>query len=97
MITEIAQIEVLAGSEAGFEAAVREAVPLFLDAVGCHGLALTRSVEVPGRYRLAVEWESVEHHTSLFRGSPAFAAWRALVSPFLDGPPVVEHVQAVGL
>jgi hypothetical protein len=30
-----------------------------------------------------------------FRGSPAFAQWRALIGPFFDSPPVVEHFESV--
>ncbi|AXB48216.1 antibiotic biosynthesis monooxygenase family protein [Amycolatopsis albispora] len=95
MVTEIALIEVHPGQEADFEKAVATAVPLFEAAEGCHGVRLRRSVEFPQRYRLLVEWETVEHHTVTFRGSAAFARWRELAGPFFAAPPQVEHVHDV--
>jgi len=95
MITEIAQIEVGPGDEEAFEKAVARAVPHFLAAEGCHGVRLARSEEFPQRYRLLVEWETVEHHTVTFRGSEGFARWRELAGPYFAIPPVVEHVRDV--
>ncbi|GAA2310780.1 antibiotic biosynthesis monooxygenase [Streptomyces kunmingensis] len=95
MITEIAQIDVLPGHEDDFEKAVAEARPHFLDADGCHGIDLHRSLEHPTRYRLMVRWETVEHHTVTFRASDGFARWRALAGPHFATPPRVEHVVSV--
>jgi quinol monooxygenase YgiN len=95
MILEIAQIEIKPGDEAAFEAAVEKAVPLFRNARGCQGMQLHRSFEHPGRYRLLVQWESVEDHTVQFRGSESFQQWRSLVGPHFAGTPVVEHTRAV--
>lgn len=94
MILEIAQIAVKAGMEAEFEAGVAEAKPLFAGAKGCRSMAVRRSIETPARYWLFVEWETLENHTVDFRGSEAFAQWRALVSPCFEAPPIVEHSQA---
>jgi heme-degrading monooxygenase HmoA len=91
MILEIAQIAVRVGMEAEFEAGVAEAVPLFRRAKGCLSMELVRSVEVPGRYRLLVGWETLENHTVDFRGSDDFQTWRGLVSHCFDGAPEVEH------
>jgi quinol monooxygenase YgiN len=63
MITEIAQIDVKPGMEAEFETGVKNAAPIFKRAKSCHGLALERSIEKPGRYRLFVKWATVENHT----------------------------------
>ena len=96
MILEIAQIDVKPGTEAAFEAGVAKATPLFKRAAGCHGMELQRSLEMPSRYRLFVKWETLEHHTVQFRGSPDFQAWRGLVGEFFETPPAVEHTaQAV--
>jgi quinol monooxygenase YgiN len=95
MITEIAQIEVTAGDEEAFEKAVATAVPLFRRAKGCHSVRLRRSVEFPQRYRLMVDWETVEDHTVTFRESADFARWRELAGPYFASPPQVEHVQDV--
>lgn len=91
MVLEIAQIEVKPGHEAAFEEGVAKAAPLFRRAKGCRSMALHRSVEQPARYRLMVEWETLENHTVDFRESADFQAWRALVSDHFAGPPAVEH------
>ncbi|EYD76536.1 Antibiotic biosynthesis monooxygenase [Rubellimicrobium mesophilum DSM 19309] len=95
MILETAELTIAPGHEAAFEAAVREAVPLFLASPGCRGVRLHRVVEVPGLYRLLVDWASLEDHTVGFRGSEAFTQWRALVSPHFAAPPVVTHSEEV--
>lgn len=95
MFWEIAQIEVKPGDEAAFEAAVGKAVPLFKNARGCKGMQLHRSVEQPGRYRLVVDWETVEDHTVHFRGSQDFLEWRRLVGGYFASPPAVEHTHRV--
>jgi heme-degrading monooxygenase HmoA len=97
MVWEIAQIDVREGTEAEFEAAVAKARPLFLQAEGCHGVQLRRSVEHPTRYRLVVEWETVEAHTVGFRGSDLYPRWRELVSPYFAQPPQVEHTHPVDI
>jgi heme-degrading monooxygenase HmoA len=95
MFWEIAQIEVKPGQEAAFEAAVAQAVPLFKNSPGSKGMQLHRSVEIPSRYRLVIDWQTVEDHTVHFRGSENFQAWRRLVGGFFASPPAVEHTQCV--
>jgi len=95
MITEIAQIDVKPGTEKEFEAAVAKAKPLFLRAKGGHGFELHKSIEKPQRYRLMVQWETLENHTVDFRGSADFTEWRALVGSYFAAPPDVEHTEVV--
>jgi quinol monooxygenase YgiN len=95
MVLEIAQIDVKPGMESEFEAGVKAAAPIFKRTKGCHGMELQRSVEKPSRYRLFVEWETVENHTVDFRGSPDFQEWRKLVGHCFAAAPDVEHTQAV--
>ena len=84
MITEIAQIDVKPGMEKDFEAGVNSAVPLFKRAKGCKGATLQRSHENPQRYRLFLQWETLENHTVDFRGSADFQEWRKLVGHCFD-------------
>lgn len=93
MILEIAQIDVKPGMEAQFEAGVASAAPLFRRAKGCIAMELQRSIEKPSRYRLFVQWETLENHTVDFRGSEDFQEWRRLVGPCFEHPPEVEHTQ----
>ena len=95
MIFEIAQIDVKPGMETDFEIGVKNAAPLFKRAKGCTGMALQRSHEKPARYRLVVQWETLENHIVDFRGSPDFQEWRKLVGHCFASPPDVEHVTEV--
>ncbi|MGD9946339.1 MAG: antibiotic biosynthesis monooxygenase [Burkholderiaceae bacterium] len=95
MVLEIAQIDVKPGLEAEFEAGVREAAAVFKRARGCRSMTLHRSVEKPGRYRLMVQWETLENHTEDFRNSPDFQVWRGLVGHTFASPPDVEHTRIV--
>ena len=93
MVLEIAQIEVKPGMEKEFEAGVGKAGPVFKRARGCKGMVVHRSIERPTRYRLFVQWETVEDHTVHFRGSPDFQEWRSLVAHCFASPPEVEHTE----
>jgi heme-degrading monooxygenase HmoA len=95
MILEIAQIEVKDGMEAEFEAQVKKAAAVFKRAEGCRSMSLRRSTEKPARYRLMIEWETLEDHTVGFRGSPDYQEWRGLVGHCFAGPVEVEHVTEV--
>ena len=95
MIYEIAEIDVLPGHEAAFEAGVAKAAPHFKAARGCSSFALNRSIEHPQRYRLVVGWDSVDDHMIHFRESAGFQAWRDLVGSHFADVPRVEHVASV--
>ncbi|MDG0024140.1 antibiotic biosynthesis monooxygenase [Trinickia sp. Y13] len=93
MILEMAHIEVLPGTNADFEARVKQALPLFARAKGCGGAQLHRVVEHDARYVLVVRWETVEDHMIHFRQSEDFQVWRGLVGGFFAKPPEVIHTQ----
>ena len=95
MIMEIASITIRPGTNAEFERDVRKAVPLFERAEGCIGMRLEQVIEDRSHYRLIVGWESVEHHTGMFRPSTDFQLWRELISPWIAAPPSVEHSELV--
>jgi heme-degrading monooxygenase HmoA len=95
MIIEFAQLSIRAGSEPDFEAVFPTAIKALGGSRGYLSHELRRSVETPNRYALIVQWQTLEDHTVGFRGSPAFTQWRAMVGPFFDSAPVVEHFQAV--
>lgn len=95
MILEIAQIDVKPGMEAEFESGVSQAAPLFKRAKGCAGMSLHRSHEQPQRYRLFVQWQTLENHTVDFRNSADYQDWRKLVGHCFAAPPEVEHVREV--
>ena len=97
MILEHADIRIDPARAAEFEEAIlRGASTVIAQAKGFRGYKVNRSIESPGRYLLMIYWDTLENHTVGFRGSDAFAQWRAIVGPFFAQPPVVEHLELVG-
>ncbi|MFZ5540722.1 MAG: antibiotic biosynthesis monooxygenase family protein [Pseudomonadota bacterium] len=92
MILEVADIRIRPGEQAAFDAAIRRGVETVIArAKGFRGYKINKGVESPERYLLMIFWDTIEDHTVGFRGSPAFAEWRAMVGPFFAQPPQVEH------
>jgi heme-degrading monooxygenase HmoA len=92
MILEIADIQINAGKNAEFEAAIERGVhEVISKAVGFCGYTIQHGIESPQRYVLMIEWATLENHTVDFRQSAAFQEWRALVGPYFAAAPVVEH------
>ena len=91
MVLEQAVISVVPGREADFEAAFSRGKEVISASPGFVRATLSRGVESPSTYVLLVEWKRLEDHTEVFRGSPAFDEWRALVGPFFASPPDVQH------
>ncbi|MGH3570049.1 MAG: antibiotic biosynthesis monooxygenase family protein [Pseudonocardia sp.] len=95
MVLEIADIAVRPGTEGEFAAAYREAVTFAAQTPGFRNARMARGIESPSRFVLLIEWDTVEAHTVTFRESENFGKWRALVGPYFDGPPRVEHFDDV--
>ncbi|TZG29115.1 antibiotic biosynthesis monooxygenase family protein [Sphingomonas montanisoli] len=95
MIKELAEIDIKPGHEQAFEDAARQAMRLFLGSQGCLAFRIHRSIEQPSRYRMFVEWETIEDHMVEFRNSDAFLTWRKLCGPHFQSPPRVEHLQII--
>jgi heme-degrading monooxygenase HmoA len=90
MILEHAVLQVRAGSEADFEDATREALPIIESARGCHGAEFRRQLEDPTIYLLLVHWTSLQAHMA-FRETELYARWRELTHPFYVGALNVTH------
>jgi heme-degrading monooxygenase HmoA len=96
MILELADIRIVPGQQAEFDAAIQRGVETVASkAKGFQGYKVNRSVESPERYLLMIYWDTLENHTVDFRQGPLFAQWRAIVGPFFAVPPVVEHFNLV--
>ena len=92
MILEHADIRIHPGEQARFDAAIARGVETVIaKAKGYRGHNVQKGIESPDRYLLMIYWDSLENHTVDFRGSAAFADWRAIVGPFFAAPPTVEH------
>ena len=97
MILEHCDIEIDPSQKVGFEKAILHGVETVISkAKGFKGFKVNRSIESPSRYLLLLYLDTLENHTIDFRGSPAFADWRAIVGPFFVKPPIVEHMTLVG-
>jgi len=97
MILEHCDIEIDPTKGAEFEEAILRGVnTVIAKAKGFRGFKVNRSIESPARYLLLIYWDTLENHTVDFRGSDAFADWRAIVGPFFVKPPLVEHMTLVG-
>jgi heme-degrading monooxygenase HmoA len=95
MILEHAAITIRPDSAEGFEEAVRQGRSVIAAAHGFVSFQLHRGIEQPNRYVLLIQWETLDDHLVGFRGSAAFGEWRALVGPYFESPPVVDHLEAV--
>lgn len=94
MILEIVDIRIHAGQQAAFDLAIQRGLDeCIAPALGFRGYKVNKGIESPERYLLSIFWDTLENHTVDFRGSPAFAAWRAIVGPFFASPPSVEHFE----
>lgn len=92
MILEVADIRIQPGRQAEFDVAIRRGVETVIaKARGFKGYTVQHCIESPERYLLMIQWETLEAHTVDFRGSPAYAEWRAIVGGFFAAPPAVEH------
>ena len=96
MILELADIRIVPGKNAEFEAAIRRgAETVIANAKGFRGYKVNRGIESPERYILMIYWDTLENHTVGFRQGSLFPQWRAIVGPFFAVPPAVEHFELV--
>jgi heme-degrading monooxygenase HmoA len=93
MILEVGFIPVFEDRKAEFETAINAAVENLLSkSDGYLGFTFHGwGVERPNVYMFSVKWQTLEDHTVGFRESDRFTQWRAEISPFFDGAPIVEH------
>jgi heme-degrading monooxygenase HmoA len=97
MILEHCDIEIDPAKQKEFEEAILRGVDTVISkAKGFKVYKVNHSMETPSRYLLLIYWYNLESHTVDFRGSSAFADWRAIVGPFFAKPPHVEHMTLVG-
>jgi heme-degrading monooxygenase HmoA len=93
VITEHALLNVISGREEEFLEAMERAKALIAASPGFVSLRLERGIERPSCFLLLVQWERLADHTEGFRGSPAYAEWRAALHHFYDPFPLVEHFE----
>jgi heme-degrading monooxygenase HmoA len=95
MILEVAILDVRPGLEAEFQDAFAKASKIISSMHGYIDHQLQRCVEIPSRYLLLVDWETIEDHTEGFRRSAEYQEWKSLLHHYYDPFPAVEHYQKV--
>ncbi len=95
MILEVAILDIKPGEETDFQNAFDKAQAILRGAEGYVSHQLQRCVERKSRYLLLVNWETLEHHTEGFRGSPAYQQWRSFLHHFYEPFPNVEHYSPI--
>lgn len=97
MILEVAILDVRPGQADAFEASFAEAQIYIQQIEGYQKHELRRCLEKSNRYLLLAWWDTLESHTQGFRGSPQYERWRALLHPYYEPFPEVEHYEFVSL
>ncbi|MBU7586035.1 MAG: antibiotic biosynthesis monooxygenase [Nostoc sp. TH1S01] len=95
MILEAVMLNVKTGTEQDFENAFKQASFLISSMNGYISHELHKCLEVSGKYLLLVKWETLEAHTSGFRGSPEYQEWKQLLHHFYEPFPIVEHFEPI--
>lgn len=95
MILEVAILNVKAGQEKEFETAFSVAQQIISAMKGYHSHQLQKSIEMPSRYILLVNWHTLEDHTIGFRESAEYQEWRKLLHHFYEPFPEVEHYTSI--
>ncbi len=93
MILEVAILNVRAGQTEEFERAFAEAQNIISSMPGYVSHQLQRCIEVPDRYLLLVNWQTLEDHTIGFRQSPQYQEWKRMLHRFYDPFPIVEYYE----
>lgn len=93
MVTELAQFTAQPGKADALEQGLRAAMAVIRRGEGCRAIRLRRCVEDPNVFLYEIEWETLEHHTVAFRGSPLFAEYRAHINGLFVDPVAVRHFE----
>jgi heme-degrading monooxygenase HmoA len=100
MILELATIDIKKGTNADFEKSLEEAQYVISKSEGYISHQFQKCMERDNRYILLIKWTTLVAHIGDtasgiegFRGSELFKEWRALIGPFFENPPLVEHFE----
>jgi heme-degrading monooxygenase HmoA len=96
MVFEIVQMDVKPGMEDAFEIAFQPALDMLAKSDGCESAWMLRSIENPSRFRLLVQWQTLEHHTERFRGTPAHQRLKEITAKFVERSSGAEHHRSIG-
>ncbi|WP_367989272.1 antibiotic biosynthesis monooxygenase [Vibrio sp. NTOU-M3] len=95
MILEVAILDVKPAQEEAFEQNFAKAQTIISGMQGYVSHQLQRCMEMPNRYILLVNWETLADHEQGFRQSAQYQEWKKLLHHFYDPFPNVEHYERV--
>ena len=93
MILEVATIDIKPGTNQAFEDNLGVAQHVISKSKGYIGHDFQKCIEQDNRYLLLIRWQTLEDHIRGFRESDLFIEWRALIGPFFETPPHVQHYE----
>ncbi len=96
MVTEIAQFTAQPGKADALGEGLRSAMAVIRRAEGCLGITLRRCVEDPDQFIYVIDWQTLEHHTVMFRGGPLFPEYRGHIAGLYVEPVAVRHYEDFG-
>lgn len=76
----------------GLASTLDKAAPMLTPAKGYRGHRLVRGVELPDRYLLLVDWDSVDDHMAWMKVNET--AFLGAIGPFIQGSPDIKHYAA---
>ena len=95
MVTEIAVFTAVPGKEDELGQGILRGIEVIRQHPECLSVYVSRCIENPAQYMLAVSWTSLEAHTVDFRGGPLFPQWRRHINGLFQESPVVFHYREV--
>jgi heme-degrading monooxygenase HmoA len=93
MILELATVDIKEGTNTEFEQNLEKAQSVISRSNGYISHQFKKCIEQPNRYIFLIHWKQLEDHTKGFRESELFKDWRALIGPFFDTTPIVQHYE----
>ena len=93
MILELATIDIKKGTGTEFEINLGKAQHVISQSKGYISHQFQKCIEQENRYVLFIRWQTLEDHTKGFRESELFKEWRALIGPFFETAPFVQHYE----
>jgi heme-degrading monooxygenase HmoA len=93
MVLELATIDIKEGTNADFEKNLEKAQHVINQSKGYIDHQFQKCIEQDNRYVLLIRWQTLEAHTKGFRESDLFKEWRALIGPFFETAPMVQHYE----
>ena len=93
MVLELATVDIKQSTNKDFEAALEKAQYVISKSKGYISHQFQKCMEQDNRYILLIQWQTIEDHTKGFRESELFKEWRALIGPYFESTPVVQHYE----